>query len=1288
MGTAQITIFGQNKEELKIRALCDNGSQVNLITLSAVERINGKPQFKQTNFCGVGGKSVGISLGEIWLKIRLINGKIINNKFYVVKKITNYNPKEPKNEWIKLQGYLADENFSKSGKINALLGVSIWIQIIEPEILRSEDKLSIAQKTKLGYVIFENEDDPYLKVTPYIGSVKKGVPIKRLTEIIQRLWQIEEVPEISKKTREQEICEEIFVNQHSRDNSGRYIVRIPFEETKLRMLGKSKQMALKQFFTMENRMKKSEEFATKYKLFMSEYETLGHMEQIWEREESGYYTPHHGVLSANKFRVVFNASAKTSTGMSLNEAQLVGERLQRDLFLILINFRKFKYGIIADIEKMFRQVLIHHKDRKYQKIFWRENEHEPVKIYQLKTVTYGHACAPHCAVRALIQCAEDHKQEFPRAAKMVKENYFVDDLLTGAGTVQQVNEIKIEMTSLLSKGGFHITKWRSNGEIQGIIELKDAEEPSVLGLFWNLGTDKFFYKIKDNNEKETIWTKRKILSRIGKLYDPNGFLGPVVMKGKIIIQDLWRDQRDWDEKITGKIHIDWEKFNNDLKNIHMISIDRWFGTKEDIQLQLHGFCDASEKGFGAVIYSRIRLGNKYKTELVVAKSRVAPLKAVTIPRLELCAAELLAKLFQTILPIFKENRKIQNFCWSDSQVVLHWLKKPSISLKTFVAHRIERIQTITEKCRLQWNWIQGEENPADLISRGTTILELKNETKWWKGPIWLYEINLQWPIQPTFSENEASKVQHLSEIEKEMKMIHFVMKKTNNRLIRGIWYKFNKNKQKPFYLLESFGNWKKLVNVTAMIFRTVHNFKNPTQKIIGNISEEEENQAINYLIREDQNIMFPAEIKAAKENNREVLANLALIWDPQFKFLRIDGRVQSENVTRDEQFPILLDKKGEIAKLLIRDAHLKNGHGATQLILQYLRKKYWIIGARSLIKNIIKMCPICFRLRMKTSEQIMASLPNIRTTPAEPFSKTGIDYAGPILYRTHLGRNPKVVKAWIAVFVCLVTRAIHLELVCDASTDTFIAALRRFIARRGRVTELISDNGTNFVGANNYLKSIYSQIEKDKSTIENECHIKWTFITPSAPHHGGIYEAAVKSVKYHLTRIIGNTSLTYDEYDTILCQTEALVNSRPLCALTDDPTNLNALTPGHFLLLRQPVALPDEQDFRPVAENRLTRWNHIQKMLQHFWDRWYAEYLSTLINRPKWINQGKNLKVGDIVIVKEDNVPPLRWKLGRIQEVRLSGQDKNVRTVIVRTKTGVYKRPITKIGLLLENQEE
>lgn len=524
-----------NGTETMVRALCDNGSQVNLITQTVIQQLNEKPSIQKTTFFGIGGTALGSSMGEIELKIKLRNGKFIENKFFVVKNITNYCPKEAGNDWNHLKGQLADEHYNRTGKINALLGASVWIQIIESGILRSRDKRAIAHRTKLGYVIFEKREDPYRGQNPYIGSIKKGASIKRLMQIVQKLWEVEEISNERPRTREEQRCEDVFVNQYKRGKNGRYIVRMPFNDH-IGKLGNTKRMALHQFFAMEGKMRRNKEFAEKYKLFMSEYETLGHMEEIWEDREDGYYTPHHGVLTASKFRVVFNASAKSSSGITLNETQLVGEKLQPDLFNLLLHFRQFRIGITADIEKMYRRVLVHQEDRKYQKILWRFNEREPVRTYQLNTVTYGHACAPHCAIRALVQCANDHESQYPMGARLVRNCFYVDDLLTGANTLDEVDKIKSEITSLLKLGGFHITKWKTNGNVQEHVEFKEEEQPSVLGLFWNLKTDKFFYKIREHDKNETIWTKRKILSKIGKLYDPNGYLGPIIMSGKIIIQ--------------------------------------------------------------------------------------------------------------------------------------------------------------------------------------------------------------------------------------------------------------------------------------------------------------------------------------------------------------------------------------------------------------------------------------------------------------------------------------------------------------------------------------------------------------------------------------------------------------------------------------------------------------------------------------------------------------------------------------------------------------------------------
>lgn len=1280
LGTARITVQGKNGQETVTRALCDNGSQVNLISQTVIHQLGEKTNRHETSFSGVGGNDLGTSLGEVWLTIKLKNGHSITEKFYVVKAITSYNPGVTIPKWSALGHQLADDHYNRPGKIHALLGVSIWIKIIKAGIIKSDDRSTIAHNSKLGYIILHS-GPPKPGASPFIGSITKADEHRDLMDQIKKLWEIEEVPVAKRRTVEEETCEEVFTKQHTRDHKGRYIVRLPLNDN-ITKLGKSKKSALHQFFAMEGRMKRNPQFAEKYRAFMLEYETLGHMEGIWERQEEGYYTPHHGVLSAAKFRVVFNASAKTTSGVSLNEAQLVGEKLQHDLFIILMNFRKYRHGITADIEKMYRQVLVHPDDQKYQKILWRAREQDPIKTFRLKTVTYGQACAPHCAIRALVQCASDNEIQFPRGASIIKNCFYVDDLLTGADNLQEARTIEQEVTAVLKTGGFNITKWKINGEFADR-ELSDQEDGSVLGLFWNLKSDHFFYKLRNTGrEKNKIWTKRKVLSKIGQMYDPNGFLGPVIMRGKMIIQDLWKDNYDWDQEITGPLTQKWKAFDEDLENVSTITIKRWIGTSEGKNMQLHGFCDASEKGYGAVIYSRVKENGQYRIELLTSKSRVAPLKVVTIPRLELCAANLLVNLLETVVPLFNTVEH-EIHCWSDSQTVLQWLLKPSTTLKTYVANRVANIQTKNENLSITWGWVAGVENPADLISRGTTILELRDETKWWNGPEWLKADREEWPSHPPPKTQDDLDD---PDVQGETKAIHLLTQKTAG-LIRGKWFKYHHERQKPGALIEAYGEWDRLERVMATLIRAVHNFKNPKERRHGILTQEELTAARKQLIQIDQQRTFAPEIKLTTDNNATTLGPLVLIWDQQDHCLRINGRIRSSNLTRDEQFPIVIAKTGILGPLLIRDAHLKTNHGGNQLTLQYLRSRYWIIGARGTTKTIIRKCPICFKLRMKTSEQLMASLPTYRTTPARTFSRVGIDYAGPVTVRSALGRLPKLTKAWIAVFVCLATRAIHLELVSEATTQAFIAALKRMTSRRGMIKHIISDNGTNFVGANNYLRAVMEQLEHQADELAEQFKFKWTFMTPGAPHHGGIYEAAVKSVKHHLTRVIGETTLTFEEYATVLCQAEACVNSRPLCALNDDPTSLTALTPGHFLIGEALVRIPDDQDLRPIPTNRLDRWTHLQKMVQHFWDRWQDEYIGTLINRSKWTTTTRNMEVGDLVIVKDDNLPPLKWKMGRVQEV-LPGRDELIRSVIIKTATGIYKRPITKLGLLLPANTE
>jgi hypothetical protein len=281
------------------------------------------------------------------------------------------------------------------------------------------------------------------------------------------------------------------------------------------------------------------------------------------------------------------------------------------------------------------------------------------------------------------------------------------------------------------------------------------------------------------------------------------------------------------------------------------------------------------------------------------------------------------------------------------------------------------------------------------------------------------------------------------------------------------------------------------------------------------------------------------------------------------------------------------------------------------------------------------------------------------------------------------GRNPKTFKAYICVFVCMTTKAVHLEAVSGLSTEDFIATFKRFTSRRGISSHMYSDCGTNFVGADKELKTMVESTQHNE-LITNHLSkngIVWHFNPPAAPHQGGLWEAAVKSAKQHLSKVVGNTSLTFEELQTLLCQIEACMNSRPLCSITNDPTDFSVLTPGHFLIGKPLNSVP-EPNLTDVKVNRLSRWQLTQQLLQHFWSRWSAEYVSSLQQRFKWKSKRENLAVNDLVLIKDEALPPTKWKLGRIVKVH-PGADSLVRVATVKTAESEFKRPITKLCPIL-----
>lgn len=324
---------------------------------------------------------------------------------------------------------------------------------------------------------------------------------------------------------------------------------------------------------------------------------------------------------------------------------------------------------------------------------------------------------------------------------------------------------------------------------------------------------------------------------------------------------------------------------------------------------------------------------------------------------------------------------------------------------------------------------------------------------------------------------------------------------------------------------------------------------------------------------------------------------------------------------------------------------------------------------------------LCYRYRPVTEMQVMGALPAARVSQGYPFAITGVDYCGPFYITQQIrGRSP--IKVYVALFICFSVKAVHLELVPDLTTNAFIAALKRFISRRGKCTTIFSDNATNFIGANRELKELLQLFlsEQHNTLVFEACRqegIEWKFIPPRSPHFGGLWESVVKQAKYYLRRAIGSHIVAFDELHTVCCQAEAIINSRPLTPISSDPNDLSPLTPAHFLIGRPLTTFPEPSTVN-INPASLKRYHILRYIQQYFWDRWRNEYLKTLQQRTKWTIVQPNLKPNDLVLIKENSTPPLKWPMGRIIDTN-PGDDSHVRVVLVKTGEGTFKRAVTNL---------
>ncbi|XP_033194905.2 uncharacterized protein LOC117159296 [Bombus vancouverensis nearcticus] len=552
--------------------------------------------------------------------------------------------------------------------------------------------------------------------------------LKALHEEVNKFWNVEEVSSNKILSPEEQACEMHYTTHTTRESTRRYNVRLPFK-TKSSQLGDTYGLALKRFLSLARSLRKKPTYGAQYQEFLSEYKQLGHMFEIPNYPGDGCYVSHHAVIKADsvpKVRVVFDASARSSSGKSLNDLLIIGPTIQDDLFALIIRFRTYKYVFAADIAKMYRQINIHPEDRRYHKILWRENINDPIKTYQLNTVTYDTASAPYLAIRTLQQLAQDEEQNYPIGARALKRDFYVDDLLTGENTLEKATLLRDELINITMKGGFELRQWVSNEPnlIESIRMTSDASEhlllddkdsKKTLGLQWKATQDTLGYSLKQEAKVHKI-TKRTILSRVSELFNPLA----------------------WDDAVPHNIRVAWVKFQEQLRKIHQVTILRRVTIENSIRLQLHGFADASERAYGACIYFHSTdFQDKHWSHLLCSKSRVAPLKTQSLPRLELCAAVLLIQIFSSVTKAVQPS-----IFWSDSTIVLHGINTPPHSLKPFIANRVTEI--LQSSNVTQWRHVPSSDN-ADILSRRGNMEDLVHHNMLYRGSHWLTQAETTWP---------------------------------------------------------------------------------------------------------------------------------------------------------------------------------------------------------------------------------------------------------------------------------------------------------------------------------------------------------------------------------------------------------------------------------------------------------------------------------------------------------------------------------------------------------------
>ncbi|KIH69489.1 integrase core domain protein [Ancylostoma duodenale] len=956
----------------------------------------------------------------------------------------------------------------------------------------------------------------------------------------------------------------------------------------------------------------------------------GIIEDVTDKLPTGpivYYIPHQAVYkddsNTTKLRIVFDASTHRRNVPSLNDCVHQEPTMLPDLGGTLLRARLNPYLMTADVEKAFHQIRLQEDQRDATRFLWLKDTTKPPTKDNIRTLRFTRIPFGVDASPFLLNMSIKYALERDRANRLREEilaNTYVDNVLIGAKSSDKCIRKQLQCKETFSRMGMNLSEFMTNNnKVTRAIPVKDsmaqkAHTVKLLGVRWNPQTDAVHIAVRMGSTAAT--TKRTALKAFASTFDPLGLLTPLFVKLKIFIQDLWQIGLSWDDTLDESSVKKWASLVQEL--IHLVGkVPRFVGATPDTSNDLVIFSDASKRAYAAVAYLICKPSHSKPTShLIMSKSKLAPLEATTVPRMELLACYLTAKLARFLRSELSLNIYSINFL-SDSQIALYWIhsKRP---LKSFVESRVKYIRNVIEtfnlsKIQSKFHYVTTEANPADCASRGLTTNEIENHM-WWSGPQFICDPPSKWPnTSLDFTAKEPSIKEAVEEF-----------KSTTSSVSMQPYESFIPFRRISFY--------PKLVHVVAFTLKFIANLKRLVEKRCSTFRTDPysilNTTTFSKQITSDD--FATAELLILREHYREGEAQLQSrsvqklnVERDRDGVYRVNSRMAQAQSDESAKNPILLLPAHPLTKVVVLFYHTKLFHAGSPHLLFALRNKYCISRIRCIVNSAIARCIACKRHQgCHYFYPDRPDLPMERVSRSSPFQHVGLDYFGPFLINSDQGSTR---KAWVCLFTCMATRALHLEMVADNTTAQSSLAFRRFTACRGTPESVLSDNAPTFKLGREILVNELTKIDQDAEVrvFAADNGLKWSFITPLSPWKGGFYERLVGSVKTPLKKAVGRRTIDLWTFETLLFETEATLNTRPLT-----PTTTNSS--GETYVLR-PIDLINPSfrlgSLNGIKESRRTYselpesdshefiesyYGTLHSVMDSFWTVWHREYLHAL----------------------------------------------------------------------------